>query len=504
MINNPRYTAYIIFLLTICTAGQVSAQMPVRTGPASPEEIKNARTILDTNINNVSSHKAYIYAMGISNPAVIKQYRAWMKKYPSNVNIPLAIGTVYYNAEMPQAREFLLRVVEMEPKNAKVWFMLSQDADRWGQNDLLVEYLRKATLSDPSNADYAYVYLVSFKDGDPIDYKQKVFDFVHRFPKDERGAQALYWLAADDTNIHERINYFEELHKLYPPKEFKWSVSGMRHLADDYLQTDPENALALIKEMGEENDWAVRKQLAESLIQINKLEQDQNYNEALNKLDQVKLPKFNFIKDFIALRKTSLLERIGNVKVVYDSLAVKFAKLPTDQLSTELELYGKKMDKNKQQIAKDIEMIRDSTAIPAYPFELKLYTNNSSLNLNDLKGKVVLLTFWFPGCGPCRAEFPHFEAVINKFKDENVVYIGINVFPEQDPYVVPLIKNSKYSFIPLRGSREFAAKYYGVDGEPENFLINKEGKIVFRDFRIDNTNHRTLELMISSLLQKNR
>lgn len=151
---------------------------------------------------------------------------------------------------------------------------------------------------------------------------------------------------------------------------------------------------------------------------------------------------------------------------------------------------------------KDIETIRNSTAVAAYPFELDLYTSNGKLNLKDLKGKVVLLTFWFPGCSPCREEFPHFQAVINNFKSDNVVYVGINVDPEQDPYVIPVMENNKYSFIPLRGTSALASKNYSVQGEPENFLIDKDGKIIFRSFRIDNTNHRTLELMISSLLQK--
>jgi len=178
---------------------------------------------------------------------------------------------------------------------------------------------------------------------------------------------------------------------------------------------------------------------------------------------------------------------------------LKYAKLPTDQLNTALEWYGKKIGKDTGQVLKDIDALRNATAVSAYPFDMGLYT--SKLSLNDLKGKVVLLTFWFPGCGPCRAEFPHFEAVINKYKKENVVYVGINVFPEQDPYVIPFLKNTKFSFIPLRGSSDFAEKNYGVQGEPENFLIDGEGKIIFRSFRIDNTNRRTLELMISSMLR---
>jgi len=420
------------------------------------------------------------------------------------VTIPLAFGTVYYNAEMPQAKEFLLRVVALEPKNAEVWAMLSADADRWGQNNLSIEYLRKATLTDPSNVDYAYAYVMSFQNGNPDDYKQKVFDFVKRFPTSEQGAQALYWLGRSTTNVDDRIKCFQALCKLYPPTKFKWSGSGMIVLADAYLQTDPEKALLLINEMGDGKDWETRKKVAESLIQISKLQQNQDLKDAIIELDQIKLPESNFMNDFIALKKSSLQEKVGNIKVAYDSVAANFAKLPTDQLYASLELLGKETGKDKVQVKKDIERIRDSTAVTAYPFELGLYTSNGQLKLNSLKGKVVLLTFWFPGCNPCRAELPHFQAVINKFKDENVVYLGINVDTLQDPYVLPFMENTKYTFVPLRGSSAFAAKYYGVQGAPENFLIDEDGKIIFKNFRIDDSNHRTLELMISSLLQKTR
>ncbi len=252
--------------------------------------------------------------------------------------------------------------------------------------------------------------------------------------------------------------------------------------------------------MGEGRDWKLRKQVAESIIKINKLEQNQKNAAAITELNQVKLPAFNYINDFIVLKKCSLLEKAGDVKAAYDSLAVKFAKLPTDGLFTALELYGKQTGKDKAQVVKDIETIRNNTSVAAYPFELGLYTSNGSLKLKELKGKVVLLTFWFPGCTPCRDEFPHFQAVINDFNGADVVYIGINVYPAQDAYVLPFLENNKYSFIPLRGNSAFAAKNYGVQGEPENFLIDKDGKIIFKDFHIDHTNHRTLELMIASLL----
>ena len=497
MKNNLKY-AFII-ILVVCSAGGIFAQIPIRKDSASADEIIKAKTTLEADLNNQKAHETYIYAMGLNNPMLDVQYRSWVEKYPENAIIPLAIGTVYYKAEMSQGKFFLEKAALLEPNNANIWYMLSIDAFTRGQNSLSSEYMRKAALAGPTNVSYASAYLMSFKDTDP-DYKQKVFDFVKKYPESERGAQVLYWLAERDTIAADRIEYFEDLRNLYPPQKFKWSASGMIHLTDDYLQTDPEKALALIDIMGGGKDWSIRKQVAESLITVDKLQQNQKYTDALIELEQVKLPKFNYINNFIALKKAALQERSGGIKAAYDSVAIKFAKLPTDQLFTALEFYGSKTGKNKDQVAKDIQTIRNSIAVSAYPFDLGLYTRNSKLSLKSLRGKIVLLTFWFPACGPCREEFPHFQAVIDKFKGKNVVYIGINVFSAQDPYVAPFMQNTKYSFIPLRGSSEFAATYYGVQSEPESFLIDKEGKIIFKDFRINAANERTLELMISSLL----
>ncbi len=500
MKNKLKHFIYTPLLIIALYRGPATAQRLVRIGPAPAEQIAKARAAVILNMESIGAHKNYVYALNLDNPLLIPQYKAWMKKYPQNINIPLTIGTIYYNAEMSEAKEFLLQAAKIDPNNAQIWFMLAGDAFNRAQTDLSNEYIKKATLLDPSNADYASRYLFSFRNGNQEEYKQKVFDFVKSFPTDESGAEALYWLGEDATDINEKINYLEKLRELYPPKEFNWSSSGMIGLADAYLQTDPEKALVLINSMGGDKDWQMRKKVAESLIQAGKLEQMKNYNEALTVLNQVILPRFNYIDDFIALKKASLQEKAGDIKIAYDNLAKKFANLPTDEVYAALELYGKEIGKDKEQITTDIKTIRNSKSVAAYPFNLGLYSSKDSLNLNNLKGKVVLLTFWFPGCGPCRAEFPHFQAVISKFKSGDVAYVGINVAPEQDPYVAPLIKNAGYSFVPLRGSHEFARKNYAVQGEPENFLIDKEGKIIFKNFRIDQKNHRTLELMITSLL----
>ena len=96
--KNLKCAVYLTLLLVTCNAGQVLSQMPIRTSPAPYDEIKKAYAAVEANPDSLKAHKIYIYAMGLNNPFLIPQYNVWMDKYPKNVNIPLAIGTVYYNA----------------------------------------------------------------------------------------------------------------------------------------------------------------------------------------------------------------------------------------------------------------------------------------------------------------------------------------------------------------------------------------------------------------------
>ena len=51
-------------------------------------------------------------------------------------------------------------------------------------------------------------------------------------------------------------------------------------------------------------------------------------------------------------------------------------------------------------------------------------TDGKSINLADLRGKVVFLNFWATWCPPCLAEMPSVNALYSKVKDnENIVFI---------------------------------------------------------------------------------
>ncbi len=59
-------------------------------------------------------------------------------------------------------------------------------------------------------------------------------------------------------------------------------------------------------------------------------------------------------------------------------------------------------------------------------FAAKLPNENGVMqDLNQYKGKIIVLNFWATWCPPCREEMPELAALYKKYRNKNVVVIGI-------------------------------------------------------------------------------
>ena len=99
------------------------------------------------------------------------------------------------------------------------------------------------------------------------------------------------------------------------------------------------------------------------------------------------------------------------------------------------------------------------------------------VHLGDFRGKVVFLNFWATLCPPCRAEMPDIEELYQKYKDEGVVIIGVNV-GESKSTVRDFVEANGYSWtfvIDVTG--EVSIGKYMVNNIPSSFFIDKDGVI---------------------------
>lgn len=514
MKNNKHYFILAAFILLLITTGneKINAQTSAtstqsntaKTDPA--DEMKKLRDAVEAKPDDFDTHWAYIKAMKFDSSDLIKQYDAWIKKYPRSVLFPYAIGEALNRRANPNAKTYLFKALEIDPAYHQAYFALWGDAQRWGEFKKGTEYILKAKELDPQNADYAFYYAHSFDDSNPELYKKLCLEVARTFPDTDRGAQALYWLAHHTKDIKERIAYYEQQRKDFPADKFSWTGHGMSSYFDLLLIREPSKAKTLAQSMADlvgkdDKTWPAKIKLAQDIEDAKKLLSGGKASEAVSVLDKITLPRYSQFMADIILFKSEVQDAANNTADAYQTLLTYTAKDPTKKINEALISYGKKLKKDELQVNKDILYVRDTASKQAPKFTLENYFTKNVASLSDYKGKVILLTYWYPGCGPCRAEFPYFENVVRKFKGKEFVYLGINIYEKEDEYVVPFVKSSGYSFIPLKDNKKWEKGPLENRGlAPVNFLIDKDGKIIFSWFRTDEHNEATLEMMINSLL----
>ena len=78
--------------------------------------------------------------------------------------------------------------------------------------------------------------------------------------------------------------------------------------------------------------------------------------------------------------------------------------------------------------------------------------------------------------------------------------IAINVVPEQDKDVPEWRKKGGYTFPMLLSGSGFAESTYGVRGEPTNFLLDADHRLVFRHLGYGSGGEKQIEAEVRELL----
>lgn len=104
------------------------------------------------------------------------------------------------------------------------------------------------------------------------------------------------------------------------------------------------------------------------------------------------------------------------------------------------------------------------------------------ISLEELKGKVVVLTFWSTRCPICSSEIPKYNQLVTKYAGSNVVFLGLSM--ENETMVGTYIKKKPFNFTLLPNSlgiiMQYAVKNKNSSFDiayPTYFVINQRGEI---------------------------
>jgi peroxiredoxin len=107
------------------------------------------------------------------------------------------------------------------------------------------------------------------------------------------------------------------------------------------------------------------------------------------------------------------------------------------------------------------------------------------VNLKDLNGKVVVLTFWSTRCAICHAEFPKLNQIVERYQSQDVVFLAVTM--ENAAKVNPYLQKNRINSTVVTNGFGVVLKYANMTKEgainmgfPSYFLINKEGAISHR------------------------
>jgi thiol-disulfide isomerase/thioredoxin len=103
--------------------------------------------------------------------------------------------------------------------------------------------------------------------------------------------------------------------------------------------------------------------------------------------------------------------------------------------------------------------------------------NQKDVDLDDYKGKLIILNFWATWCAPCKEEMPSLDNLQSNSEFDNLKIFPINIGQED-------LAKSELFFekLDIRSldiyydSTVILAKQFTLRGVPTSILFNKEGK----------------------------
>lgn len=169
--------------------------------------------------------------------------------------------------------------------------------------------------------------------------------------------------------------------------------------------------------------------------------------------------------------------------------ATEFYKKLNDDLQT--SIYG-------QQIKYYIDNITISKKLnyqdKPYDFSLPDSLGNN-ISLKSLKGKIVLIDFWYSGCSACRFENKGYIGIYQKFHDKGFEILSISRDKHKANWIKAMQSDSMIWKSVWDEDSKVTTNMYLVTKFPTTYLVNSTGEIIAKDLNLNELESKLEEII---------
>ena len=383
----------------------------------------------------------------------IAAFESYWKSNPDGPNIPIALKQIfsYYEKNNPEKGEKLAREVLAHP--------MPKDDKRSHSAAYNFLFTKAMNSSEPSQVKKIADEIFNSNNPDPSLY----FGIANQFKEKKH---------YDDTEKF----YFKALEKVTPENVYGTMAHG----------SFPDE---LLKEYCQEVFNSYSSELGQFYLEANRPQ------DALTQFNLVKMKEpepghyFNLAKAY---------HQVGEKEKAYEYLIETLSLAAQSEARDLLKQLAKELNKKDDPMQK-IWQKRLQGAIPAPNFTLPDLDGNQ-VSLSSFRGKVVLLNFWFPACGPCQMEFPHLQKLHEKYQDQGLKILLVQVAQSKEDGK-KFLSSKNYTMQSLYADSKWAQNNYGVIAAPSNFFIDRTGRIIFKSTGYTPGKEKEIEAQVLELLE---
>jgi thiol-disulfide isomerase/thioredoxin len=288
---------------------------------------------------------------------------------------------------------------------------------------------------------------------------------------------------------------------------FKWRAASLLVRLDD--EGAEERFLALANKLVDDKNAMVARAARLQLRQLDVVQSlralTQGTSKSTEKLMQdlsvilgeegLRYAQYDLVEQ--AARILESLEKFDEAAKIYAGMERAFQASGDAELAAQATFRAQHAATRLGWIGKEAELA--GTQLDGQPFDLE-----------ELKGKVVLVDFWATWCPPCIEELPNLVENYKKYRDRGFEVVGVSLDVDKEAlgrFVAgenPTKEELKWVTLFWSEAGENAvespyenplAKKFGVDGVPSTYLVDQEGKVISLGVRGERLGEKLAELL---------